>query len=177
MSRATVCFSMYSDMSSRIMARSSSNRYSASARASSVLPTPVGPRKRKLPMGRFSSPRPARDRRTAFDTATRASSCPTTRARRPSSILRCFSISLESLLLDLELRQPALDDVDLRRHAVDLHFDLCCRLVDEIDRLVRQKTIGDVAIGEGRGSDQGGVLDLDPVVDLVALLETAQDRD
>src|SRR5260370_493005 len=33
---------MYSDMSIRTMARSSSNRNSASARASSVLPTPVG---------------------------------------------------------------------------------------------------------------------------------------
>src|SRR5258708_2010818 len=32
----------------------SSNRYSASARASSVLPTPVGPRKMNLPIGRFA---------------------------------------------------------------------------------------------------------------------------
>ena len=42
-SRETVCFSWYSDMSMRIIACSSSNRNSASARASSVLPTPVGP--------------------------------------------------------------------------------------------------------------------------------------
>ena len=33
--------------------RSSSNRASARARASSVLPTPVGPRKMKLPIGRL----------------------------------------------------------------------------------------------------------------------------
>src|SRR5690348_10877851 len=37
-------------MSIRIIARSSSNRNSASARASSVLPTPVGPRNRNEPM-------------------------------------------------------------------------------------------------------------------------------
>ena len=43
MRRATVCFSMYSLMSRRTMAFSSSNKNSASARASSVLPTPVGP--------------------------------------------------------------------------------------------------------------------------------------
>ena len=49
MSLDTVCFSMYSDMSMRTMFASSSNRYSASARASSVLPTPVGPRNMKLP--------------------------------------------------------------------------------------------------------------------------------
>src|SRR5207248_1479153 len=55
MSRATECFSMYSLISSRVSADSSSKRNSASARASSVLPTPVGPAKRKLPMGRFGS--------------------------------------------------------------------------------------------------------------------------
>ena len=66
--RATECFSMYSDMSRRIMARSSSNRNSASARASSVLPTPVGPRKRNEPIGRFGSLKPERLRRIAFAT-------------------------------------------------------------------------------------------------------------
>ena len=60
---------MYSDMSSRTIACSSSNRNSASARASSVFPTPVGPTKMKEPMGRFGSERPARDRRTASETA------------------------------------------------------------------------------------------------------------
>jgi hypothetical protein len=51
---------MYSLMSMRTMAFSSSNRNSASALASSVLPTPVGPRKRNEPIGRFGSDRPAR---------------------------------------------------------------------------------------------------------------------
>ena len=40
---------------------------SASARASSVLPTPVGPRNRNVPIGRSGSCRPARERRSAFD--------------------------------------------------------------------------------------------------------------
>ena len=53
----------------RIMARSSSNRNSASARANSVLPTPVGPRKMKLPTGRFGSFNPERARTTASATA------------------------------------------------------------------------------------------------------------
>src|SRR5581483_5296299 len=44
-SRLTVCFSMYSDMSSCTSASSSPNRNSASALDSSVLPTPEGPRK------------------------------------------------------------------------------------------------------------------------------------
>ena len=63
---------MYSDMSTRIIARSSSNRKSASVRASSVLPTPVGPRNRNEPIGRCGSDSPARDRRIALATAATA---------------------------------------------------------------------------------------------------------
>jgi len=55
-------------MSIRTIARSSSNRKSASDLASSVLPTPVGPRNRKEPVGRFGSEMPARLRRTASET-------------------------------------------------------------------------------------------------------------
>ena len=45
-------------MSMRTIARSSSNRNSASALASSVLPTPVGPRNRNEPVGRSGSEMP-----------------------------------------------------------------------------------------------------------------------
>ena len=55
MSLETECFSMYSDMSMRTMKFSSSNKNSARALASSVLPTPVGPMKIKEPMGRLGS--------------------------------------------------------------------------------------------------------------------------
>ena len=60
---------MYSDMSMRTSALSSSNRKEASALVSSVLPTPVGPRNMNEPMGRFGSCRPARARRTAVESA------------------------------------------------------------------------------------------------------------
>ena len=75
------------------MAFSSSNKNSASARDSSVLPTPVGPRKMKEPIGRFSSCKPARARLTAFETATIASCCPMTRWMSRSSSLTSFSRS------------------------------------------------------------------------------------
>ena len=70
---------MYSDMSTRISACASAKRNFASARASSVLPTPVGPEKMNEPIGRFGSLSPARERRMARDTALIASSWPTTR--------------------------------------------------------------------------------------------------
>ncbi len=49
--------------------------------------------------------------------------------------------------------------------------------VDEVDGLVGELPGGDVAIRQHRGRDECGVLDADTVVDLVALLEPAQDRD
>ena len=74
----TLCFSIYSDISTRIMACSLPNTASASALDSSVLPTPVGPRNRKEPMGRLGSFSPTRPLFTAWDTAATASSCPIT---------------------------------------------------------------------------------------------------
>src|SRR3954462_5841034 len=83
---------MYSDMSMRTIASVESNMNSASARASSVLPTPVGPRKRKLPIGRSGSLRPARERRSAALTALTASSWPMTRSWRRSSMCTSFAV-------------------------------------------------------------------------------------
>ncbi len=82
---------MYSDMSIRTIACSESNMNSASDRASSVLPTPVGPMNRKVPIGWSGSWSPARERRRALDTASTASSWPTTRSCRRSSM--CTSLA------------------------------------------------------------------------------------
>jgi hypothetical protein len=51
------------------MLSSESNSEPASARDSSVLPTPVGPRKMKEPIGRRGSLMPARARMTASATS------------------------------------------------------------------------------------------------------------
>ena len=90
---------MNSDISMRTIASSLSNKKSASALHSSVLPTPVGPRKRKEPLGRLGSERPARERRTALETATTASSWPTTRSCRADSMRSSLSRS-PSIILD-----------------------------------------------------------------------------
>ena len=84
---------MYSDMSMRIIASSASNMNSASARASSVLPTPVGPRNRNEPIGRSGSCRPGAraaqrrrdrlDRLVLADRRARAGAPPCGSASRP----------------------------------------------------------------------------------------------
>ena len=50
-------------------------------------------------------------------------------------------------------------------------------LVDEVDGLVGQEAAGEVAVGQHGRGHQGRVLDAHAVVDLVALLEAAQDGD
>jgi hypothetical protein len=61
----TEYFSMYSLMSIRTIFCSSSKRVCARVLASSVLPTPVGPRNRKEPIGLVGSLIPALERRMA----------------------------------------------------------------------------------------------------------------
>ena len=92
-------------------------------------------------------------------------------------LARVVGLLRERGLLDLELADAPLDDVDLERHRVDLDAQARRGLVDEVDRLVGQLATGDVAVGEHRGGDERGVLDAHAVVDLVALLQAAQDRD
>ena len=81
----TEYFSMYSLISIRTMLFSSSNRLWASAFASSVLPTPVGPRNRKEPIGFVGSLIPALERMIASVTFVTPSSCPMTRLCSSSS--------------------------------------------------------------------------------------------
>jgi hypothetical protein len=84
---------------------------------------------------------------------------------------------LQRLELDLELLDAALDLVDLGRHRVDLDTQPRGGLVDQVDRLVGEKAVGDVALRQRRGGDDRRVLDAHAVMHLVALLEPAQDRD
>ena len=96
--------------------------------------------------------------------------------RKP--LLRCgVGFLFHRLALDLELNQPAVEPVHRLGLGIDLHPDPRGRLVDQVDRLVRQEAVGDVAMRELRRGDDRGVRDLDAVVELVALLEPAQNGD
>jgi len=52
----------------------------------------------------------------------------------------------QSLALDLQLHDAATHFVELRRHARRFHAQLSSRFVHEVDRLVGQKAIRDVAV-------------------------------
>mmetsp|Transcript_23594 Transcript_23594/g.67617 ORF Transcript_23594/g.67617 Transcript_23594/m.67617 type:complete len:233 (-) Transcript_23594:1572-2270(-) len=89
---------MYSLISKRINASSSSNINSLNALHNSVFPTPVGPRKIMEAMGLDGSFRPARDRCTASVTTSMASSCPITLSLSLSAMFRILSRSVSRSL-------------------------------------------------------------------------------
>ena len=49
----------------------------------------------------------------------------------------------------------AVDRIELLRLGIDLHLEPRGRLVDQVDRLVRQEAVADVAVRERRGRHQG----------------------
>ena len=83
----------------------------------------------------------------------------------------------ERLLLDLQLGELTRGGVDLDRHAVELHAQAACRFIDQVDGLVGQEAVGDVAIGEVGGGHERAIGDMHAVEDLVLFLEATQNRD
>src|SRR6202012_4936278 len=79
------------------------------------------------------------------------------------------------LLADLGDLLVVLTQVRRRRYAANPHAGP--GLVDQVDRLVRQEPVADVAVGELRGGHQGTGGDGPPVVRLVAVAQALQDLD
>ena len=221
-------------------ASSSSKRNSASVLASSVFPTPVGPRKMNEPLGRLGSFRPARVRRMArrerrqrllltddplvqlvfhpeqlrgllLGEAVHRNTGPVGQdlgddllvdhveevdALAPPLRLHGL-LAVEPLLLLIRQLLRLLEGAPLdggllvgadagdllveglvvrrRGHAADAQP--AARLVDEVDRLVGEVTVGQIAVGQVGRRHQRLVGDRDRVVRLVAVPQPLQDVD
>ena len=97
--------------------------------------------------------------------------------RLEALLRRLVLLLLERLALHLELDDAAIEPVHLLRLRIHLHADARRGLVDQVDGLVGQLAVGDVAVRQRGRRDDRRVGDLDPVVDRIALLQAAQDRD
>ncbi|MNF70775.1 hypothetical protein D3C84_526990 [compost metagenome] len=84
---------------------------------------------------------------------------------------------LQRLALDLQLDQATVQAIQGFGLGVDLHADAAGGFVDQVDGLVRQLPVGDVAVRQLGRRDDGAVGDGYPVVHLIALLQAAQDGD
>src|SRR5437879_12925314 len=79
--------------------------------------------------------------------------------------------------LDVEMHYGPFDLFVLDVKRIELLAQSRCRFVDQVDSLVRQKPIGNVAMRKGRRGDNSGVLHAHAVMQFVAVLEAAQDSD
>ena len=84
---------------------------------------------------------------------------------------------LHRLALDLELDHAPVELVHHLRLGVDFHLDAGGRFVDQVNRLVRQKAVGNVTVRKLRRRDNRRVGNLDTVVQLITLLQPAQNGD
>ena len=75
------------------------------------------------------------------------------------------------------MQDLAIDFIDLLRFGGDLHLQSRGGFIHQIDGLIRQKSVGDVAAAEHGGSHQCAVGDANAMVHFIAFLQSAQDRD
>ncbi len=95
-----------------------------------------------------------------------------------SPLLRGLVLLLgEGRQLDFVLHDLALDLVDLLGQRVDLDPQAARGLVHQVDRLVGEEAVADVAMRQRRRGDQRVIRYAYAVVHLIALLETAQNGD
>ena len=66
-----------------------------------------------------------------------------------------IGLFLQSGFFDLMLNDLSRDDlIQLGRHGIHLGTDHRASFIDQINRLIGKKTVGDITVGEGSGSYQ-----------------------
>ena len=83
----------------------------------------------------------------------------------------------QSLAFNFELKNAALERFKLFRHRLHFGAQFGGSFVHQIDGLVRQKAVRDVAMRELSGRHQRAVLDANAVMQLVTFAQTAQNGD
>ena len=84
---------------------------------------------------------------------------------------------LQGSFLDLHLDDLPGNGIQLRGHGIHLGADLSAGLVHQVDGLVRQEAVGDIAVGEGGRGDDGGIGNLHAVEHFIPFLQATEDGD
>jgi len=91
---------------------------------------------------------------------------------------RMFVGLLEQCLpFDFELHDAPLDLVDLDRQRIQLHAQRRRRFIDQVDRLIGQEAVGDVAVRKRGRRNNCGIFDANPVMQFVTVFQPAQNCD
>ncbi len=83
----------------------------------------------------------------------------------------------QCLALHLELDKAAVQSIHFLRHGINFHADATACLINQVNGLIRQLPIGNVAMAEPCRRDDGAITDVYTVVDLIAFFEATQDGD
>ncbi len=78
---------------------------------------------------------------------------------------------LQRRLFNLQLHQPPRDCIQLGGHGIDFGADRRASLIDQIDRLVGQKTVGNITMTQLGRRNQGIILNPHPVIDFETLFQ------
>ena len=84
---------------------------------------------------------------------------------------------LQCRLFNLHLDDLTGDCIQLCRHRVHLRADLGTGLIDQVNGLIRQEAVGDIAVRQGGSSNDGRIRDLHTMKDFIAFLQTSEDCD
>ena len=90
---------------------------------------------------------------------------------------RCIVLFLQGFGLDLQLQDLAVQRVEFFGLAVHFHAQTACGLVHQINRLIRQEPVGDVAMAQRGRRHKRRIRDPHTMVQLILLLDAPQDRD
>ena len=96
---------------------------------------------------------------------------------RQTLLRRLVGLLLQRDLLDLKPAHNTLQLINLLRRRIDLHSQTRARLINQVNRLIRQESVRDVTVRQLCSRHQRRILDPHAVVHLVALLQASQDTD
>ncbi len=84
---------------------------------------------------------------------------------------------LQGLPFNFQLHDRAVHFIQRLGLGVDLRAETGRSFINQVNGLIGEVAVGDIAVGKGRRSDHSGVRDADAVMHLIALFEAAQDAD